>query len=78
MPEIFVSYCREDQAIARQYAEGLQRAGFGVWWDQSLNAGESFDQVTERALKEARAVVVLWSRRLRLVRTGRSCRVQSV
>ena len=63
MPDIFLSYCREDQAIARRFAEGLEQEGFGVWWDQALNAGESFDQVTERTLKEARAVVVLWTRR---------------
>ena len=63
MPDIFLSYSREDQATARRFAEGLQREGFKVWWDQALNAGESFDQVTERTLKEAKAVVVLWTRR---------------
>ena len=63
MPQIFLSYCRDDQAIARRFAEGLQREGFDVWWDQALNAGQNFDQVTERALKEARAVVVLWTPR---------------
>ena len=63
MPDIFLSYSREDQTIARRFAEGLQREGFNVWWDQALNAGESFDQVTERTLKEAKAVVVLWTHR---------------
>jgi Tol biopolymer transport system component len=63
MPDIFLSYCREDQEAARRFAEGLEQEDFSVWWDQALNAGESFDQVTERSLKEARAVVVLWTRR---------------
>lgn len=63
MAEVFLSYCREDQAVARHFAEGLEREGFSVWWDQELNAGEAFDQVTERALDEARAVMVLWSRK---------------
>lgn len=62
MPDIFLSYAREDQATARRYAEALQREGFEVWWDQALHPGETFDQVTENALREARAVVVLWSR----------------
>jgi serine/threonine-protein kinase len=62
MPDIFLSYSREDQGIARRFAEGLSREGFSVWWDQSLNAGEAFDRVTEQALDEARAVVVLWSK----------------
>jgi TolB-like protein len=33
-----------------------------VWWDQTLRSGEAYDKVTERALEEAKAVVVLWSR----------------
>lgn len=62
MTDIFISYSRADQPVARRFAEGLQRAGFSVWWDQALNPGEAFDQVTEKALAEARAVVVLWSK----------------
>lgn len=62
MPDVFLSYSREDQAIARRFAEGLQREGFSVWWDQSLSAGEHYDKVTEQALRTARAVVVLWSK----------------
>lgn len=63
VPDIFLSYSREDQVVARRFAEGLKAEGFNVWWDQSLSAGEAFDKVTERALDEARAVVVLWSPR---------------
>jgi TolB-like protein len=62
LPDIFLSYSREDQATARRFAEGFERAGFSVWWDATLNAGEAYDQVTEKALKEAKAVVVLWSK----------------
>jgi TolB-like protein len=63
MPSIFLSYCREDQPVARHFAEGLEREGFNVWWDQALDAGEAFDKATEKALKDAGAVVVLWSKR---------------
>jgi TolB-like protein len=63
VPDVFLSYSREDQAIARRYADALAREGFTVWWDQALNPGETFDQVTSDALRSARAVVVLWSRR---------------
>ncbi|MEO6081158.1 MAG: TIR domain-containing protein [Steroidobacteraceae bacterium] len=62
MPDIFLSYSREDQAIARRFADGLEHAGFSVWWDQVLHPGEAFDKVTEKALEEAKAVVVLWSK----------------
>jgi TolB-like protein/tetratricopeptide (TPR) repeat protein len=60
--DIFLSYSRADQAIARRFAEGLEREGFSVWWDQSLHSGEAYDKVTEVALRQAKAVVVLWSK----------------
>lgn len=63
MPDIFLSYSRDDQVTARRFAEALEREGFSVWWDEALNPGETFDKVTEQALRDARAVVVLWSRR---------------
>lgn len=62
MPDIFLSYSREDKATARRFADALTHEGFSVWWDQALHPGEAFDEVTERALAEAKAVIVLWSR----------------
>lgn len=62
MPDIFLSYSRKDIAIAGKVSAALQAAGHDVWWDQSLKAGEVYDQVTEAALREARLVVVLWSK----------------
>lgn len=62
MPDIFISYSRQDQTVARHFAEGFEQEGLSVWWDQAINPGEAFDQVTEQALEEARAVVVLWSK----------------
>jgi hypothetical protein len=62
LPDIFLSYSRDDQATARRFAEGFERAGFTVWWDATLEAGQAYDEVTEKALQEARAVVVLWSK----------------
>jgi TolB-like protein len=61
--DIFLSYSRDDQATARRFAEGFERAGLSVWWDQTLSAGEDYDEVTEKALEAARAVVVLWSKK---------------
>lgn len=63
MPDIFLSYNREDAAIARAFAEGFAREGLSVWWDATLRSGEAYDKVTEAALREAKAVVVLWSPR---------------
>ncbi|MEQ1782620.1 MAG: TIR domain-containing protein [Hyphomonadaceae bacterium] len=63
MTDIFLSYNREDQARAKLFAEAFERHGFKVWWDVGLKTGEAYDQVTEKALREAKAVVVLWSKR---------------
>jgi TolB-like protein/Tfp pilus assembly protein PilF len=62
-PDIFLSYNREDQAAARRFAEAFEAEGFVVWWDATLRSGEAYDQVTEEALRTAKAVVVLWSPR---------------
>ena len=53
MSDIFLSYSRDDQAIARRFAAGLEREGLSVWWDQTLHSGDAYDKVTEKALKEA-------------------------
>jgi TolB-like protein/tetratricopeptide (TPR) repeat protein len=62
MSDIFLSYSRDDRATARRFAEAFEREGLTVWWDQTLRSGENYDQVTEAALRNAKAVVVLWSK----------------
>ena len=62
MADVFISYAREDAETARRFAEVFQSAGFSVWWDDALRSGEAFDEIIERALRDAKAVVVLWSR----------------
>ena len=61
--DIFLSYARHDRPTARVFAEAFAEEGFSVWWDASLHSGETFDEVIERQLRDAKAVVVLWSPR---------------
>ena len=61
--DIFISYSREERAAARHFAESFTREGFTVWWDAALRSGQTFDEVIERELRAAKAVVVLWSPR---------------
>jgi len=61
--DIFISYSREDRSAARHFAESFTREGFSVWWDAVLRTGETFDEVIEKELRAAKAVVVLWSPR---------------
>ena len=63
MSDIFISYKREEQATARKLANALESEGWTVWWDPKLRAGEHFDDVIEKALNEAKCVIVTWSKR---------------
>jgi adenylate cyclase len=61
MADVFLSYARQDADVARRFAESFMAVGFSVWWDDALRSGETFDEAIELALREAKAVVVLWS-----------------
>lgn len=62
MAGIFLSYARDDARKAQALARFLERAGHSVWWDRHIDGGSEFAGEIEAALREADAVVVLWSR----------------
>jgi adenylate cyclase len=61
MAKVFLSYARDDVDCARQLAELLGAAGHTVWWDQHIQGGSRFSAAIDHALKDAQAIVVLWS-----------------
>lgn len=61
MPDVFLSYAREDRERASVLARALESDGWSVWWDRKMVAGEAFDETIERQLATANSVVVLWS-----------------
>jgi hypothetical protein len=61
MADIFISYGRADRPHAQRIASVLEGHGWSVWWDRKILAGDTFEQTVQRALNEARCVVVLWS-----------------
>ena len=61
MARIFLSYARDDADAAKQLASYVGEAGHEVWWDRHLHGGSRFAAEIDQALKEAEAVVVLWS-----------------
>jgi len=61
MADIFISYASEDRNRVRPLAEALQSRGFNLWWDRSLAAGHDYAAVIERELKNAKAVIVVWT-----------------
>ena len=62
-PDIFLSYSRDDRAVAERVSHGLESEGFSVWWDAALHSGETFDEMIEHNLRRSKAVIVLWSPR---------------
>jgi TIR domain len=65
---VFISYAREDQAVVRLLAEGLESAGLDVWWDTNLAAGEVFRGAIEEHLQRSDVILVVWSKRAKLSR----------
>lgn len=62
MPDIFISYKKEERATANLLATRLTEAGYDVWWDDALLAGERFEDEISAVLDQSGLVVVLWSR----------------
>lgn len=61
MADVFISYKREDHAVAEVVAAALQSSGLTVWWDREIPAGKSYFRMIEEELQKAGHVVVLWS-----------------
>jgi adenylate cyclase len=61
LARIFLSYARDDVEAAKQLAGCISEAGHDVWWDRHLHGGSRFAAEIDKALKNAQAVVVLWS-----------------
>jgi formylglycine-generating enzyme required for sulfatase activity len=63
MSDVFISYKKQDFAIAERVVGALRAQRLSVWWDDSLTARSAWDAELERAIASAAAVVVLWSPR---------------
>ena len=61
MAKVFLSYAREDAPAAKQLADCIGRAGHQVWWDHQIEGGSRFTAEIDRELKNADAVVVIWT-----------------
>lgn len=61
MSDVFVSYARSTEVVAKQVCEALRGQGYSAWRDDELPAHRSYGEVIEERLKSAKAVVVIWS-----------------
>lgn len=61
MSDIFVSYARNDEAVAERVVAALRAAGRDAWRDDLLPVHRAYAEVIEERLRASRAVIVLWS-----------------
>ncbi len=61
MSDIFISYAREDEALAARLAVSLEAQGWTVWRDRKIAAGAAFADRIEEELATAACVIVIWS-----------------
>jgi TIR domain/Deoxyribonuclease II len=60
--DIFISYSNADRARIRPLVDALTRRGWSVWWDRTIPPGKTWDRMIEDAIRDARCVIVLWSK----------------
>jgi adenylate cyclase len=61
MTDIFISYARSTESHARHIGDALCKAGYDVWRDDQLPAHRAYSEVIEEHLRNAKAVLVIWS-----------------
>jgi hypothetical protein len=59
--DVFVSYRNEDREPAGRLVSALRQVGLDAWWDQDIPPNAPWEEEIERALGQARCVVVCWS-----------------
>ena len=60
--DIFISYAREDEALASELDDALVAHGWKPWRDNRIGVARQYDGVIEERLRAARCVIVLWSK----------------
>lgn len=59
--DIFLSYRRSDQKVARAVVAALEARGLKVWWDQMIDGGEDWRDAIVAGLEASRVLVILFS-----------------
>lgn len=61
MADIFISYSSVDRGEVVKLVSALSAAGYSVWYDSHLAGGSIFSAEIEREIKEAGAVLAVWT-----------------
>lgn len=61
MPEIFISYSRDDLSRINGLVSALRVEGFEVWWDRDIEPNAPWAATIDEKLHAARLVIAAWS-----------------
>lgn len=60
--DVFISYKREERTRVEVIASALRELKLTVWFDAKLPSGKTFDNEINREVRNAKSVLVCWSR----------------
>lgn len=61
MVDVFISYARENQAVAQRLADAVKQLGYRVWWDDEIPPHLSYSALIGEKIASAKAAIVIWS-----------------
>ena len=59
--DVFLSYRRTDQELARKLVHDMEAVGLSVWWDQRIEGGHDWRDAIADGLVGSQALVILFS-----------------
>ncbi|MDQ8755130.1 TIR domain-containing protein [Sphingosinicella sp. LHD-64] len=62
MVDVFISYARDNQDVAKRLAEAVARDGYDVWWDDDIPPHVSYSELISEKIATAKAAIVVWSK----------------
>lgn len=62
MVDVFISYARDNQDVAKRLAEAVARDGYNVWWDDDIPPHVSYSELISEKIATAKAAIVIWSK----------------
>ncbi len=61
MGQVFISYKHDDGDFAELLRQKIEKAGYTVWLDENILAGEEWREMIDRAIRDTDAVIVVMS-----------------